>query len=142
MKANELMRENLVFFNGKPCKVTKINADTVCLSYLNKNRVALSVPVERIFPIPLSHEILAKICSFEEHHPGTSATEEVTYYIIDRLKIKHNTEDWRHEYFCVEGIPYKLEWLHQLQQIFTICGIEKEIALDGVIVDIPLEPLP
>lgn len=140
MKAEELMKGNWVFSKRFQRPVQIVGIASHVLYYVDG--VARTEKVEDVSSIPLSHEILAEICSYEEHLLGTGATEEVTYYIIDQLKIKHNTEDWRHEYFCVDGIPYELKWLHQLQQLFTICGIEKEITLDGVIVDILLEPLP
>lgn len=124
------MKGNWVFSHRFRCPVKVVSAGSR-ITYYHDGTLSSATP-DSFSPIPLSHEILARICSSVYYHPGTSATEEVTYYIVDRLKIKHNTEDWRHEYFCVEGIPYELKWLHQLQQIFTICGIEKEITLGGI----------
>jgi len=128
MKATELMKGNWVISSRWGCPVQIVTVGSRVTYYYGGT--LRQAELKDIGPILLSDEILKKVSSCVVHHPGTGATEEVIYYNIERLEIKHNTEDWRHEYFAVVGLPcYELKWLHQLQNLMRGCGIEKEITL-------------
>lgn len=121
MKANELMIGDwLKHYNGTPMQVTKITTEHFacaekrgmnCWKYNNKYE-----------PIPLTPEILEKNgltndpygCHFKEDEYMTleiSVEEEGVYWTINY-----------NEYSIL-----KLKYVHELQHVLKLCGIDKEI---------------
>ena len=121
MKANELMIGDwLKHYNGTPMQVTKITTEHFacaekrgmnCWEYNNKYE-----------PIPLTPEILDKNgltndpygCHFKEDEYMTleiSVEEEGVYWTINY-----------NEYSIL-----KLKYVHELQHVLKLCGIDKEI---------------
>ena len=121
MKANELMIGDwLKHYNGTPMQVTKITTEHFacaekrgmnCWEYNNKYE-----------PIPLTPEILDKNgltndpygCHFKEDEYMTleiSVEEEGVYWTIN-----YN-----------ECSILKLKYVHELQHVLKLCGIDKEI---------------
>ena len=121
MKANELMIGDwLKHYNGTPMQVTKITTEHFacaekrgmnCWEYNNKYE-----------PIPLTPEILEKNgltndpygCHFKEDEYMTleiSVEEEGVYWTINY-----------NEYSIL-----KLKYVHELQHVLKLCGIDKEI---------------
>lgn len=104
-------------------------------------------------PIPLTPEILAKN-GFKKGDfcwSWCKGNEEVCVIFarcrvveISYTKLVFNPEDAEEiDYGSQMEFGYGCDCaVHQFQQFLTLCGIEKEITLDGVIVDIPLDPLP
>lgn len=148
MRAEELMRGNLVLYKGEPWRVTRIAGESIGLFCLSRLRAAPSVPVENVSPIPLSIEILEK--NFNGAVENRDGLTCINYNLNKNSFIQAfaggfylcaRVDDSKHHFhdeICIK----ELESVHQLQQFLTFYGIEKEIILDGVIVDIPLEPLP
>lgn len=123
MKANELMIGDwLKHYNGTPMQVTKITTEHFacaekrgmnCWEYNNKYE-----------PIPLTPEILEKNgltndpygCHFKEDEYMTleiSVEEEGVYWTINY-----------NEYSIL-----KLKYVHELQHVLKLCGIDKEIVV-------------
>ena len=121
MKANKLMIGDwLKHYNGTPMQVTKITTEHFacaekrgmnCWEYNNKYE-----------PIPLTPEILEKNgltndpygCHFKEDEYMTleiSVEEEGVYWTINY-----------NEYSIL-----KLKYVHELQHVLKLCGIDKEI---------------
>ena len=131
MKAKELTRGNLVLFKGEPCWITKLSPDnTVCLRYVDRLRAALSVPLEKLAPIPLSPEILEKNGWKRNEYYGLWYREEEEFFIE---KGEDGNAFW---WVCGAGLVCPLNFVHQLQNALTLCRIEKEITLDGIDVNV------
>lgn len=68
MKLEDLMLNDLVSFNGEPCKVARI-AERL---FLEKDGKVFYAPIEKVSPIPLTTAILEK----SGFHYGHTASEE------------------------------------------------------------------
>ena len=97
---------------------------------INDRSVSGGIWCAYLSPIPLSGEILKKNGWRYNDLPFICGWEQFG------LTIYHN------KIVCGHNVTADVSSVHRLQQFLTICGIEKEITLDGVYVDIPLEPLP
>ena len=114
MKVNELMIGDWIEDGYKKSQVTSITCDGIV-----ETTAAIS-NIEVVDPIPLTEEILVK--------------NEL------RIQVVHNNRKWlwvtdnswlsyseRHNYWYYEDI--KITYVHQLQHMLRMCGIEKEITL-------------
>lgn len=84
-----------------------------------------------IRPIPLTEEILEKNGFSEIHHPGTGATDEYSEWFLGGIKITEWLEDWKDHHFSTGGddCSISFNYVHQLQHLLRLAGIEKEIEL-------------
>ena len=118
MKANELMIANWVIDNGKYAQITGITCDGNIETTVNEKS-----NIELISPIPLTPEILEKN-GFEEwdgwfiYAPESAGIEIAWLGTI--LKIGGE---------CGNLELPTIEYVHQLQNVFMLCGISKEIVL-------------
>ena len=132
MKENELMIGDYLYWGkdkvvkvqmlrkyGDNFGVDAIYNDSVNLYFCTDNDDIYSYNIDELKPIPLTPEILEKngfIKESRENHGNI-----LQYCILtDGLWIDVSGEN----YF--EG---KLEYIHQLQHVLRLCGIEKEIIL-------------
>lgn len=110
MEVTDLMVGDWVYISGKPVKITK--GKLAMLLFLDDN--------PEISPIPLTEEILVR--------NGF------------RIQVIHDNGKWlwmtdnswlsyseRHNYWYYEDM--KITYVHQLQHLLQLCGIEKEITL-------------
>ena len=89
-------------------------------------------------PIPLSVEILEK--HFTGAIEGCGGLMRINYNLNEKSFIQvfaggfyfcvrvDDSEHCFHDEICVKT----LEWVHQLQNIFSVLGFKKEITLDGI----------
>lgn len=101
----------------KPYPVTIFTGETVSLNDIK--------------PIPLTEDILVKNGFSEIHHPGTGATDEYSEWFFGGIKIIEWLEDWKYHYFSAggDGAPIDFQYVHQLQHLLRLVGIEKVIKL-------------
>ena len=141
MKANELMIGDIVSHNGIPVKIEVIAGmysyvvpvkDN--LGYLNKG---FEVDNDELTPIPITPDILGKN-DFLHFHPENRKAEYWQIYIKGgdiNVKITYG-----HFRFRIYGKPLKdgafrpsfnghLCYVHELQNVLRLCGIEREIIL-------------
>lgn len=156
MKANELMAGNLVIVNenglcipkGTIVRVLAVDAaDKLpekglvgaarCVA-INDRSVSGGIWCAYLAPIPLSVEIMEKNFHGVTRGSGSMMSHEydlnedyfINAYAGDFYLCTH-VDDSEHGYHDVIYLK-ELKWLHQLQQLFTICEVEKEITLDGI----------
>lgn len=137
MKATDLMVGDLfkaVDYNS-PFRITAIYDDVVQTqadyqSEIDGNWYS-EAEIKDLIPIELTEDILVKNGFSEIHHPGTGATDEYSEWFFGGIKIIEWLEDWKYHYFSAggDGAPIDFQYVHQLQHLLRLCGIEKEIEL-------------
>lgn len=123
MEAKELMIDDWVYntHNRHPEQVCEIRERMVMLAYNDM------YDYDEIEPIPLTEEIL-KANGYEEH-VGEKGMSGVTI-------APHFKRDDSPEIFC-DGNPFAvwfdepvdIKYVHQLQHVLRLCGVEKEMEL-------------
>lgn len=131
MKANELMIGSYVKFLGKVRKIKSIiKKDTgIEISFEGKNPVVVSLDV--IEPIPITPEILEK----NGFTMNTKAKSKKAWQISDnelyvswwngRLNTYYKPEVTK----SMNHINTDCVYVHELQHVLKLCGIEKEITI-------------
>ena len=137
MEANELMLGNWVNAHRSECvgeggqyaeweeygKVTRIYEDVVMLLYPTRVDEWEEIDIKDLEPIPLTPEILKKN-GFEEWDEWLIYSPEGTgieiAWVGTILKIGGE---------CGNLELPTIEYVHQLQNVFMLCGISKEIVL-------------
>ena len=131
MKREELMINDMVFdYTNSPVKVCAVGQDIVV-----KNSFGIgSLEPKELSPIPLTEEILVKNGFVYREEEETCATEAFHHWQLDGHSFALNyTQYFRKEKkdnmprFDVAGIA--IHYVHQLQHLLRLCGIEKEIEL-------------
>ena len=130
MKANELMIGDwLVHENGEPVQVTNIRGERFACytSYWNYNNY--------FYPIPITRELLEKN-GFEKegvielYNLYAGIDHRVTIH-DDKEYMNSNNEWYVHvdseDYSTIAGC--ELTYVHELQHLLKLCGIDKEIVL-------------
>ena len=154
MRANELMLGDWVshFDEGKNCVVTELRGRKVSVSYTDDNgkkKYSELLPEMAFEPIPLTAEILKKNGFVS---PTIDDPEFKNYVFKDTFIHKEqlpNVELLRVNYYdgvewdfyallgkrkssdCGEQYEYMaiIKYVHELQHVLRLCGIEKEIEL-------------
>lgn len=82
--------------------------------------------LDDIYPLPLTSEILEKNgWKYTNYNNETSNDEE--YFVYDGIDIHIDNEGF--EIRSIDSMNIQLHYVHQLQHIMHLCGIEKEIEL-------------
>ena len=132
MKANELMIGDWVMYQGEPIIVYEIDEyyDRINTEPDGYNAITC-VEISEITPIPLIAEILEKI-GFEAFDYFLKIQINTTY--IELRPIQGNMAiwlDWDEDNDGVYAdfiLPYP-KYLHELQHVLRLAGIDKEIKL-------------
>ena len=117
MKVNELMLGDWIEDGYKKAQVTSITCDGIV-----ETTAAIS-NIEVVDPIPLTEEILVK--------NGFDKDERSKYFHLYTLDMEGHW-DFDISWSSQNGFSYediKLTYVHQLQHLLRLCGIEKEITL-------------
>lgn len=121
MKANELMIGDFVLDGNDYAQVTSITCDGNIETTHNEHS-----NIELIEPIPLTPEILEKN-GFEKVQSIyflKSLNKRYPYLLFIEYNIVNNC------LFINDGlIPMPILYVHQLQHVLRLCGIEKEVEL-------------
>jgi len=132
MKATDLMVGDFVNVNDLPLRVGAIRQDELGF-FDNDYKIywCSDDEFDRIDPIPLTEDILVKNGFSEIHHPGTGATDEYSEWFLGGIKITEWLEDWKDHHFSTGGddCSISFNYVHQLQHLLRLCGIEKEIEI-------------
>ena len=123
MNTSSIMRGDWLFYKGRfnafPFKVEQITKKKIGYHVLpNENRMYYLRPNE-VFPIPLTEEILTR--NFPNH-------KEIVWFPLDTLTGYFNIY-WKHPSFGDGEIRLNIQYVHELQHILKMCGINKEIIL-------------
>lgn len=136
MKASELMQGNIVRYeyDGRkfPARVVETYRNSVLVESINGEYEPIEIDECKIFPVPLTPEILEKNgfkkCEGNEWSLYKKDGEKGLYNILwsaDELYLEIASYTSLAGEFNRMGIKY----IHQLQQALRLCGIEKEIEL-------------
>lgn len=126
MKVTELMIGDWIEDGYKKAQVTSITCDGIV-----ETTAAIS-NIEVVDPIPLTEEILVKN-GFEKNHNDEAPAEECYFY---RLFAKpcgwfdidaFGLEEELGAEFTYHDI--NINYVHQLQHLLRLCGIDKEISI-------------
>ena len=120
MKANELMIGDYVshFNEGKNCVVTELRGKKVAVSYTDDNgntKYSELLPEMAFKPIPLTAEILEKN-GFEYYNDAAWVLANWFILVCEFDWLRYNDK-------------IKIKYVHELQHVLRLCGIEKEIEL-------------
>ena len=123
MNTSEIMRGDWLFYKGRfnvfPFKVEQITKKKIGYHVLpNENRMYYLRPNE-VFPIPLTEEILTR--NFPNH-------KEIVWFPLDTKPGYFNIY-WEYPSFGDGEIRLNIQYVHELQRILKMCGINKEIIL-------------
>lgn len=151
MKTNELMTGDIVrvakdvsFPKGTIVSVRGIDADNrfperhligsaTCLPVNSEDGFTYGVWVEYLEPIPLTADILEKNGFVYKEAEKTCATDTFHLWWLDGSIFALDDDSWwrsvKDDKLRVKFGGFPLEYVHQLQQIMRLLGIEKEIIL-------------
>ena len=123
MKATDLMVGDFVNVNDLPLRVGAIRQDELGF-FDNDYKIywCSDDEFDRIDPIPLTEDILVK--------NGFVGERRSKYFHLYTLEF--DTWDFEIYWGSVNGFSYeniKLSYVHELQHLLRLCGIEKEIEL-------------
>ena len=123
MNTSEIMRGDWLFYKGRfnafPFKVEQITKKKIGYHVLpNENRMYYLRPNE-VFPIPLTEEILTR--NFPNH-------KEIVWFPLDTKPGYFNIY-WEYPSFGDGELRLNIQYVHELQRILKMCGINKEIIL-------------
>lgn len=127
MKVTDLMVGDWVFVSGKPVKITKDDLATM-LIFLDDD--------SKINPIPLTEDILAKNFGGYDHIDYDKEARLPCYFVGNRRVFVYSIMDKGHcFYFCHKddwaGLhDIEIHYVHQLQHLLQLCGIENELIID------------
>ena len=133
MKANELMIDDWVLYEGEPYQIRKLGIygvdrdgedyPAVCVG----KPIGISLIVERneIEPIPLTAEILEK----NEFHEKWDRDIILMECDTITIEIGNNYKLYKDGKMYLRRVLAPLYYVHQLQHALRLCGIEKEIVL-------------
>lgn len=132
MKANELMIHNYVSFDDFPVEITNIGL-THIEGYLNKYDTLYGVrlKLEHINPIPITEELLLKngfefraLFYYEDIHDTACRYEKVRTNGSSILIRKPMVSEDGSTIWEMENVRIKLDYVHQLQNLCNIAGVE------------------
>jgi hypothetical protein len=136
IQAKELMIGDWVLdkaVSDKPVQVMQINERNV--HYKHKKGYT-SVGIELLEPVPLTPEILERN-GFVTKDKGREHYGYLMYFLYDEedhclLGVKWYIKDSIAE-ITLETTPYYIiiKYVHRLQLVLRLCGLEKEIKLEG-----------
>ena len=139
INSNELMRGNWLYYRGQfnafPFRVEQITKKKVGYhAEPGENRMHYLRLNEEVQPIPLTAELLEKN-GFEKIIPNGYTSPQQEYVLAgdyeDVYAEEINDGTWKIDVDCTEfDLPRQtamISYLHQLQNWFRLCGIEREI---------------
>lgn len=144
MKATELMIGNWVKIKGdygKPLKITTIDDTYNSINYFDGDAEGeLTLQLNEIEPVPITREILEKNeFAYCERNGAFYAYAEESYSNQTVEIILFNVEsEYRNNQLHINEANYKgktmihlmeCNYVHNLQHVFRVCGIKKEIVL-------------
>lgn len=127
MKANELMIGDWVLYTGDGEPVVKYVAELTSLNqvYLYNHKLDpgswIIVGAKYVSPIPLTQEILEKNGFVYSDLPFEQSWQQYGLSIYGTTGNYHIN--------CGMNVSMDVSNVHQLQHVFRLCGIEKEIEL-------------
>ena len=132
MKVNDLMVGDLVIYGGLYTKVIYIGQK---ISLYDGKGTEFTIDPCHIEPIPLTEEILVKNGFVYREEEETCATQAFHHWQLNGHWFALNyTQYFRKEKkddmprFDIAGIAFN--YVHQLQHLLRLCGIEKELIID------------
>lgn len=140
MKANELMIGNWVIDNGKYAQITGITCDGNIETTVNEKS-----NIELVVPIPLNKPDILQRIGFKVEEEYDENYDDYEYYATMicfdarrcKVEIKYETikkeisvfSSDRQNILQYRSIETQIRYVHELQNLFTIMQVEKEIEL-------------
>lgn len=123
MKISDLSVGDWVLFAGFPRRVVSVISSTCVLPHKGVLDIA-TFSIDDISPIPITHEIL-EMFGFENYsqmwyHPDS---------YIEFFRNNRNKDVWDRTINCGEYTLYSIKYVHELQHVLRLAGVEKEIEL-------------
>ena len=152
MKANELMIGDWVFRKNRYVQIADISGVVfsfgqvyVTLADCNDDKLLETHDIKSISPIPLTPEILEKNGWYHGKFDGSYGRkamrldgpykDKLPDGVDNALSFAQWSIDEKFEYHLLDVYLWKgsvhlwIEYVHELQHIFRLCGIEKEVEL-------------
>ena len=137
MRTEDLQRRDWLYYKGRfnafPFQVEQITRKKVGYhAEPNENKMYYLYPSE-VYPILLTKEWMARNFPLNEEYQLKFGSEDAFYYQIDANGKKWNFA-WiikkDESYLLIEDCPLiKMRYIHELQHVLKLCGINKEITL-------------
>ena len=137
MRTEDLQRKDWLYYKGRfnafPFQVEQITRKKVGYhAEPNENKMYYLYPSE-VYPIILTKEWMARNFLLNEEYQLKFGREDTFYYQIDINGKKWNLV-WTIKkdggYLFIEDDPLiKMRYIHELQHVLKLCGINKEITL-------------
>ena len=130
MKATDLMIGDLVIYGGLYTKVIYIGQK---ISLYDGKGTEFTIDPCHIEPIPLTEEILVKN-GFEKCHNDEAPVEECYFFRLFNKQCgwldidAFGLEEELGAEFTYNDV--NINYVHQLQHLLRLCGIEKELIID------------
>lgn len=141
MKAEELQIGDWVLWKNKPVQIAQISGIKYSFGHIDVGLAHCgsgfleSHDIKSISPIPITPEILKKNGFVIKRNWAQLGNFGDSPLIMWHFEDDVTTRDFRHELEIHQldtgkvHIRIKCDYVHQLQQLFRICGISKEIEL-------------
>lgn len=128
MKASELMIGDWIRYGSRFGIVKAIKTDEcLILVSCNGNDELIWETLDNIESIPLTPEILEK--NGWEYNNYNNETEYEEEYYVDENGFDVHINGKKFEVRCIDAVNIQLKYLHELQHVLKLCGIEKTIEL-------------
>ena len=137
MRTEDLQRKDWLYYKGRfnafPFQVEQITRKKIGYhAEPSENRMYYLYPSE-VYPILLTKEWMARNFPLNEEYQLKFGREDTFYYQIDVNGKKWNLV-WTIKkdggYLFIEDDPLiKMRYIHELQHVLKLCGINKEITL-------------
>lgn len=121
MKANELMVNDWVSYEGAKCRVAGFLYGKCEVTYPRIGETIYDVPLKHILPVPLTREILEK--------NGWKEAVLRHWNIEEDFAIEKGEDGNMFWFLRGVSLVCSLNFVHELQHALRLCGIDKEITL-------------
>ena len=134
MKTSELMIGDLLYLNRRPVRVDAIGFNG-SISYSEKGGFG-GIGIDKLSPIPITNEILVKngfVRSQRWHYCTMRTSDDFRICVqfkcgggVDYITIMKHFNDLINRDV---DVALSIHYVHQLQHLFRLCGIEKELTI-------------
>ena len=137
MEANELMIGDWLLYKNEPIRVLDINVmsnstpNTITTRFKGSN-CAVYLYIEPLSPIPVTSEILENNCNAAHLDDGNGGIIPNVWHFATNCNIVFYGE--RCGFWYTKSLEdgdelFQIKYVHELQHLFKLCGIKKEISL-------------
>lgn len=140
MRTDEIMRGDMLYYRGRfnafPFKVEQVTKKKIGYHVEPEENRMHYLRLSEVFPIRLTEEIIQRNFKVNEPYQEQFGTDSQIYYVLPTPKFFSGVWNFvwvkgdNANYLMIEDDPIiKIKYFHELQHLFKLCNISKEIVL-------------